>query len=69
MTDINALLQRPVQELAWKGQWARVWLRPDVFSAQEYIVGAVAIDAIGVHEFRVLTGPERWSTWCSERPS
>lgn len=60
MTDINALLQRPVQELAWKGQWARVWLRPDVFSAQEYIVGAVAIDAIGVHEFRVLTGPERF---------
>ena len=59
MTDLLELLQSPVQAPAWVGSWGRVWIRPDVFSAQEFIVGAVALDQEVVHDFRVLSGAER----------
>lgn len=61
MTDLLALLQSPVQAPAWVGTWGRVWIRPDVFSAQEFIVGAVALDQEVVHDFRVLSGAERFA--------
>lgn len=59
MTDIHALLKAPTQTPAWQGTWTRIWLRPDVFSAQEYIVAAIALDAGAVHDFRVLSGADR----------
>lgn len=60
MTDISALLQAPVHLPAWRGLWSRLWVRPDVFSAQEYIVGAIAIEDGRVHDFRVLSGADRF---------
>ena len=59
MTDIHALLKTPTHVPAWQGTWTRVWLRPDVFSAQEYIVAAIAFDGGAVHDFRVLSGADR----------
>ena len=61
MTDLLALLQSPVQAPAWVGTWGRVWIRPDVFSAQEFIVGAVALDHEVLHDFRVLSGADRFA--------
>lgn len=60
MTDISALLQAPVQAPAWRGSWSRLWVRPDVFSAQEYVVGAIAVEQGRVYDFRVLSGSERF---------
>ena len=59
MTNIYELLKTPVQLASWQGAWTRVWSRPDVFSAQEYIVGAIALDGDVVHDFRVLSGADR----------
>lgn len=60
MMGIEQLLTTPSMVPAWRGSWARIWLRPDVFSAQEFIVGAMAYGERGVDEFRVLSGVERF---------
>lgn len=58
--NIDELLRTPVAMPAWQGEWARVWLRPDIFSAQEYIVAALAFDKQGLIEYRVLSSGERF---------
>jgi hypothetical protein len=59
MTNIYELLKAPAQLATWQGTWSRVWTRPDVFSAQEYIVGAISLAGGVVHDFRVLSGVDR----------
>ncbi len=58
--NIQELLRQPISPPNWQGTWARIWLRPDVFSVQEYLVGAAALDGQGLAEFRVLTGAQKF---------
>ena len=57
--NIEELLKRPAVMPSWQGTWARLWLRPDVFSAQEYLVGAAALDERGLSDFRVITSVQK----------
>lgn len=57
--NIEELLNRPAVVPSWQGTWARLWLRPDVFSAQEYLVGAAALDERGLSDFRVITSVQK----------
>ncbi|WP_157497332.1 hypothetical protein [Diaphorobacter sp. J5-51] len=57
--NIEELLKRPAVTPSWQGNWARLWLRPDVFSAQEYLVGAAALDERGLSDFRVITSVQK----------
>ena len=57
--NIEELLKRPAVMPSWQGSWARLWLRPDVFSAQEYLVGAAALDDRGLSDFRVITSVQK----------
>lgn len=57
--NIEELLKRPAVMPSWQGSWARLWLRPDVFSAQEYLVGAAALDERGLSDFRVITSVQK----------
>lgn len=57
--NIEELLNKPASVPSWRGNWARIWLRPDLFSAQEYLVGAVALDARGLADFRVISGVQK----------
>lgn len=57
--NIEELLKRPAVMPSWQGNWARLWLRPDVFSAQEYLVGAAALDERGLSDFRVITSVQK----------
>ena len=59
MTRFQSLLDRPLQA-AWVGEWARIWIKPDLFSPQEFFVGAVALQD-GVADFRLLTALDRFS--------
>lgn len=58
--NIEELLKRPAASPSWQGSWARLWLRPDVFSEQEYLVGAAALDERGLADFRVITGGQKF---------
>ena len=57
--NIEELLKKPAVMPSWQGTWARLWLRPDVFSAQEYLVGAAALDERGLSDFRVITSVQK----------
>ena len=57
--NIEELLKKPAVMPSWQGTWARLWLRPDVFSAQEYLVGAAALDDRGLSDFRVITSVQK----------
>lgn len=41
--------------LSWRGTWARLWLKPSVFSAQSYVVGIAVLDATGLCDFRFIS--------------
>lgn len=58
--NIEDFLRKPATSPNWQGIWARLWLRPDVFSAQEFLIGAVALDERGVIDFRVISGAEKF---------
>lgn len=58
--NIEELLRKPSALISWQGTWARLWLRPDAFSAQEFLVGAVALDGRGLTDFRVITGLQKF---------
>lgn len=58
--NIEELLREPASTPSWQGTWVRLWLRPDVFSAQEYLVGAAALDERGLMDFRVVTGGQKF---------
>lgn len=58
--NFEALLREPVVTPVWRGHWIRLWLRPDTFSAQEFLVGCVAVDDRGVSDFRVITGAQKF---------
>ena len=57
--NIEELLKKPAVMPSWQGTWARLWLRPDVFSTQEYLVGAAALDDRGLSDFRVITSVQK----------
>lgn len=57
--NIEELLKKSSSVPNWKGSWVRLWLRPDLFSAQEYLVGAAALDDRGLVDFRVITGVQK----------
>lgn len=57
--NIEELLKKPAVMPSWQGTWARLWLRPDVFSAQEYLVGAAALDERGLSDFLVITSVQK----------
>lgn len=57
--NIEELLKRSAVVPSWQGTWARLWLRPDVFSAQEYLVGVAALDERGLADFRVITSVQK----------
>ncbi len=57
--NIEELLKKPAVMPSWQGTWARLWLRPDVFSTQEYLVGAAALDERGLSDFRVITSVQK----------
>lgn len=58
--NIEELLRKPAAASSWHGTWVRVWLRPDLFSAQEYLVGAAALDERGLTDFRVIAGGQKF---------
>lgn len=58
--NIQEFLRRPVAASSWSGEWVRIWMRPDVFSAQDYLVGVAAVDERGVVDFRVITGAAKF---------
>lgn len=58
--NFEALLREPVVAPAWRGNWVRLWLRPDIFSAQEFLVGCAALDERGLSDFRVITGAQKF---------
>jgi hypothetical protein len=58
--SIEELLRKPAATPSWQGTWVRLWLRPDVFSVQEYLVGAAALDERGLTDFRVITGGQKF---------
>nr|DAF77710.1 MAG TPA: Protein of unknown function (DUF3037) [Caudoviricetes sp.] len=58
--NIEELLKKSASTPSWSGNWARLWLRPDLFSAQEYLVGAVALDSRGLADFRVISGVQKF---------
>ena len=58
--NFEALLREPVVAPAWRGNWVRLWLRPDIFSAQEFLVGCAAVDERGLSDFRVITGAQKF---------
>ncbi len=58
--NIEELLRKPTTPPSWQGTWGRLWLRPDAFSAQEYLVGAVALDERGLSDFRVITSGQKF---------
>ncbi|MEK8028017.1 hypothetical protein [Pseudaquabacterium rugosum] len=57
--NIEELLKKPAASPSWQGRWVRLWLRPDAFSEQEYLVGAAAIDERGLADFRVIAGGQK----------
>lgn len=62
MTDLRSFIKEKNNTLSWSGEWSRIWVKPDIFSAQEYIVGAIASDdKESLHDFRVLTGADRFA--------
>ncbi|MCV2362827.1 hypothetical protein LNV23_05105 [Paucibacter sp. DJ1R-11] len=58
--NFESLLRDTTVTSAWRGSWARLWLRPDVFSAQEFLVGCAAIDERGLSDFRVITDSQKF---------
>jgi hypothetical protein len=58
--NFEALLREPVTAPAWRGNWVRLWLRPDIFSAQEFLVGCATVDERGLSDFRVVTGAQKF---------
>lgn len=45
---------------AWRGTWARIWLKPSIFSAQTYIVGLAVLDQNGICDFRFITDTDKF---------
>ncbi|MES3022917.1 MAG: hypothetical protein V4857_15200 [Pseudomonadota bacterium] len=39
----------------WRGSWARIWLKPSIFSGQRFIVGLAMIDENGLCDFRFIS--------------
>lgn len=61
MNLLDILNNPTAQAPAWRGQWARIWLQPSVFSAQRYLVGMAMLDADGLRDFRLITGTEKFA--------
>ena len=40
---------------AWRGTWARLWIKPNIFSAQTFIVGIAVYDDKGLCDFRFIS--------------
>lgn len=60
MNLLDILKNPNAQEPAWRGQWARIWLQPCVFSAQRYLVGMAMLDADRLRDFRLISGTEKF---------
>lgn len=58
--NIKSILESPKSAPAWQGSWVRFWLRPDVFSAQDFIVGVAAIDGDRICDFRVISDAHKF---------
>ena len=44
----------------WRGTWARLWLKPSVFSAQSFIVGVAAFDDKGLCDYRFISDTSKF---------
>jgi hypothetical protein len=56
LDDNNAANRAP----QWRGNWARLWLKPSIFSAQNFIVGTVAFDNKGLCDYRFISDTEKF---------
>ncbi len=45
---------------AWRGTWARLWVKPSIFSAQSYIVGLAVFDSKGLCDFRFISDTDKF---------
>lgn len=59
--NIKSILQSPKSAPVWQGSWVRFWLRPDVFSAQDFIVGVAAVDGDRICDFRVISNTNKFT--------
>jgi len=60
MNLLETLRSPSVQTPNWRGQWARIWLQPSVFSAQRFLIGLAMMDSTGLCDFRLITGTEKF---------
>jgi hypothetical protein len=44
----------------WRGTWARLWLKPSVFSAQSFVVGVAVFDKAGLSDFRFISDTNKF---------
>lgn len=44
----------------WRGTWARLWIKPNIFSAQTFVVGIAVFDARGLCDFRFISDTNKF---------
>lgn len=44
----------------WKGTWARLWIKPSIFSAQTFIVGLAVLDETGLCDYRFINDTSKF---------
>lgn len=40
---------------SWKGTWARIWVKPSIFSAQTFIIGLAVFDETGLSDYKLIS--------------
>lgn len=61
MNLLDVLRSPSTQPPPWRGQWARIWLQPSVFSAQRFLIGLAILDASGLRDFKLISGTEKFA--------
>lgn len=61
MNLLEVLRSPSTQQTAWRGQWARIWLQPSIFSAQRFLIGLAMLDDSGLRDFKLITGTEKFA--------
>lgn len=61
MNLLEVLRSPSTQPPSWRGQWARIWLQPSVFSAQRFLIGLAMLDDSGLCDFKLITGTEKFA--------